>query len=169
MKRLQNRITTALSVLCGLLSLIVVAGITLLDPEGIVIAGDTTDDNIELPVDANVRFIAKSLDNFTAILERPLLYEDRRMPLLPEAATLPMKPKEPLRLKLEGVAISSDQRIALLRNTSDNQLLQLAEGMSYNGWTLETLNSTRVTFLRGEDITEIAMEKAISRQARRRY
>jgi hypothetical protein len=90
------------------------------------------------------------------------------MPPEPVAAAKPVKKKAPLRLKLEGIAISSDKRIALLRSTSDKQALQLVEGMSYQGWTLQELNSSGAKFLRGEDVTEILLETGLSPSSRRR-
>jgi hypothetical protein len=163
---LHNRMTTGLSALCGLLTLILLAEITLLDTTDF--DPDTSRDNIELPVGNSGRFIPKTLAYFTDILERPLLFEGRRMPPEPVAAAKPVKQKAPLRLKLEGIAISSDRRIALLRNTSDNQALQLIEGMSYKGWTLQELNTSGAKFLRGEDVTEIILETGLNPSPRRR-
>lgn len=168
MKRLllRNRMTTGLIVLCGLLALIILTEITLLDTTDF--DPDTFNDDIELPADTKGRFIPKSLAYFTDILERPLLFEGRRMPPEPVAVAKPVKKKAPLRLKLEGIAISSDRRIALLRSTSDNKALQLVEGMSYKGWTLQELNSSGAKFLRGEDVTEIILETALGPSSRRR-
>lgn len=171
MKRLlllHSRPTTILSVLCGMLTLIILAEITLLDPTDFAMASDNSSDNIRLPTNVNTRFIPNSLDSFTEILERPLLFEGRRMPPKPKIAALPKKPKAPLHLKLEGVAIGSNKRIALLRNTSDNQFLQLVEGMSYNGWTLQELNTSGAKFLRGDDVSEINLEIDVSPHGRRR-
>ena len=88
------------------------------------------------------------------------------MPAAPAVAAQPKKPQTPLRLKLEGIAISSDKRIALLRNTADNQLLQLVEGMSHDGWTLEELNSTSGKFIRGSTVTEILLETSVNGRRR---
>ena len=158
--------TTGLVVLCGLLALIILTEIALLDTTDF--EPHTFNDDIELPADTKGRFISKSLAYFTDILERPLLFEGRRMPPEPVAAVKPVKPKAPLRLKLEGVAISSDRRIALLRSPSDNKALQLVEGMSYKGWTLQELNTSGAKFLRGEDVTEILLETGLSPSSRRR-
>lgn len=170
MKRLllHNRMATALSVLCALLTLILLTEITFLDPTDVAVGPGSSNDTFAIPANANMRFIPESLGNFTEILERPLFYKSRRMPSEPTVAALPVKPKAPLGLKLEGVAIRSDRRIALLRNTSDNQLVQLAEGMSHDGWTLQELTTSGARFLRGEDVTEIKLETNVSSQGRRR-
>jgi hypothetical protein len=67
MKRLlmHNRMTTGLIVLCGLLTLIVLAEFTLLDTTDF--EPDTSDDKAELPADTNSRFIPKSLAYFTVV------------------------------------------------------------------------------------------------------
>ena len=170
MKRLllHNRVATGLSGLCALLALIVLAEINFLDTTASVLDADASGESLELSAEKNGAFIPKSLAYFTDILERPLLFEARRMPAKPVAAAVPVKPKAPLHLKLEGVAISSDRRIALLRNPSDKKALQLVEGMSYQGWTLQELNSSGAKFLRGEDVTEILLETGLSPSPRRR-
>jgi hypothetical protein len=146
--------------------LIALAEITFLDPADSAFHSDTSNTNIDLPKLATLDFIPKSPGNFSHILERPLIFKSRRMPVAPAVAAQPKKPQSPLRLKLEGIAISSDRRIALFRNTADNQLLQLVEGMSHDGWTLEELNSNGGKFIRGKTVTEILLETGVSRRRR---
>jgi hypothetical protein len=127
----------------------------------------SADASIELPESTGTMFTPRSLDDYSEVLERPLLFSDRRMPPEPEVQAAPAKPRSPLRLKLEGVAISADSRVALLRNMSDNQLLQLTEGTSHDGWTLEKLSTSGATFRRGEEVTEIVLEVTSNGQRRR--
>ena len=97
MKRmhLHNHLTISLSVLCGALMLIALAEITFLDPADFAIYSDDSNTNIDLPKIANLKFIPKSPGNFTHILERPLLFEGRRMPAAPVVAAQPKKPADP--------------------------------------------------------------------------
>jgi hypothetical protein len=148
--------------------LILLTEISFLDPTDFADVPDAPNDNSAISANANMRFIPESLGNFTEILDRPLLFESRRMPSEPKVAAAPAKPKAPLGLKLEGVAIRSDRRIALLRNTRDNQLLQLGEGMSYGGWTLQMLHISGAKFVRGEDVTEVNLETSTGTHGRRR-
>jgi len=97
--------------------------------------------------------------------ERPVFLESRRMPE-PEAAA-PPPPPTPLRLKLIGVAISGSSRVALLRNTANNQLLQLAEGEMHDGWTLDAVGAKQATFSRGPQTTELPMETEDGNRSRR--
>ncbi len=52
--------------------------------------------------------------------------------------------------------------MAVLRNLNNgNSLVQLAEGESHDGWTLDVLSSTAATFTRnGEQSTELLLDPA---------
>jgi hypothetical protein len=103
-------------------------------------------------------YIPATFDSFTSILERPLLYADRKLPAPPPVVAVAEMPKEPLRLKLEGIALGGGSRIALLRDQSNNSLIHLAEGMTHNGWTLEIIESDKAAFSRDGEITELNLE-----------
>ena len=96
------------------------------------------------------------------MLERPLFYVDRR---LPEPKAVAAAPLTPLRLQLEGVALAGGSRVAVLRKLSDNRLIQLAEGMSHDGWTLEAIMADSARFTRGNEVT--ALDLAPAGNARR--
>jgi len=161
-----NRTTAALLALCGLLTLTLIAQLTLSDPANVASDTDSADSGIALPESTAAIFTPRPLGDYSEVLERPLLFSDRKMPPEPEVKAAPAKPRSPLRLKLEGVAISADSRVALLRNTSDNQLLQLAEGTSHDDWTLEKLSTSGATFRRGEEVSEIVLEVTSNGQRR---
>lgn len=105
------------------------------------------------------------INDLADMLERPLFFDDRRMPE-PEKAE-PPPPPTPLRLKLIGVALSGGARVALLRNTANNQLLQLAEGEIHDGWTLDTVGAKGATFSRGPQTTELPLEVQDDNRPRR--
>jgi hypothetical protein len=54
--------------------------------------------------------------------------------------------------------LSGGTRVAVLRNLVNNGLLQLAEGESHDGWTLDTVSATSASFSRGEQKTELPMD-----------
>jgi len=162
-----NRTTAMLLVLCGLLSVIILVEVYFPEPASPGSDSGTANAGVELPATPVTGFAPRPFSDYAEILERPLLFAGRRMPPEPEQAAAPAIQRSPLRLKLEGVAISSDSRVALLRNMADNQLLQLSEGMSHDGWTLETLNSSAATFRRGEELTEVALETEPNQRRRR--
>jgi len=97
------------------------------------------------------------MGQFVDMVERPLFYIERRLPKPPAAqAAAPA----PLRLKLEGVAIANGSRVAVLRNPNGNRLMQLEEGGTHDGWTLESVDSTSARFKRGEQVTELLLDPA---------
>jgi hypothetical protein len=153
-----NRTTMALLVLCALMLPIVLAQVALYDPVFLPTDADKANVSLDLPENREPLFRPRQFADFSEVLERPLMFAARRMPPEPEAAPIRAAPKTPLRLGLEGVAISADSRVALLRNTVNNQLLQLAEGMSHDGWTLETIRSSGATFRRGDEAADLLLD-----------
>jgi len=87
-----------------------------------------------------------------------LLYADRKLPAPPPVVAAAEMPKEPLRLKLEGVALGGGSRTALLRDQSDNSLIHLAEGMTHNGWVLELIGSANAVFSRDGEVAELNLD-----------
>ncbi len=101
---------------------------------------------------------------FADMRERPLFFVDRRMPVPPTVAP---PPPTPLRLTLEGVAMTAGSRVAVLRNTGNNQLLTLAEGAAHEGWVLEAIAADGARFSRGAEVTELPLEPDTSARGRR--
>jgi len=61
-------------------------------------------------------------------------------------------------LKLQGVAMNGGSRVAVLRNTSNNLLLQMVENEIHDGWTLEQITSSAARFSRGAQIAELTVD-----------
>lgn len=159
-----DRSTRLLMVTCALLAAIVVA--QLIFPAAVPdnrAPGTSADD---LTFGVLPSYTPQSFDHFSEILERPLFFQDRRLPPEPVAAATPTAAPEPLRLNLEGVAITSDSRVALLRDQRNNALIQVAEGMPHNGWTLEDVESGAVIFRRGEQTSRLELEIQANRPGR---
>lgn len=113
------------------------------------------------------QYTARSLTEFDQILARPLFFEDRRMPVIPEKVPEAER-LEPLRLTLEGVAIGGDTRVAVLVDEHERGQIRLAEGMSHNGWTLESVTSAGAEFRRGEELTRLELDNGDDPRRRRR-
>jgi hypothetical protein len=111
----------------------------------------------EAPSFEDSAYFPPRLDDLAEMLDRPLFYADRRMPVQPKPTAAPVAPT-PLRLQLEGVAITADSRVAVLRDLKNNQLLQLTEGMSHDGWTLDAVTASSATFKRDAEIQELPLE-----------
>jgi len=139
------------------LALILAVELLLPSQQGTANATATNDDSAMLPDFGNTSVVAPPIAQFVDMMERPLFFTDRRMPE-PEADTAPVAPPTPLRLKLEGIALAGGSRVAVLRNLNGDGLLQLAEGETHEGWTLDSLTSTSANFSRGPQQSELLLD-----------
>ncbi len=103
------------------------------------------------------------------ILERPLFRPGREPPPPPPPEEVAAKaaPREPLKLKLEGVAINREARVAVVRDLTSREILRLGEGDSHKGWTLEQVHARKVTFERRGEKRELELEEDASVRPRR--
>lgn len=112
----------------------------------------------EMPDFGNAAHNPPALSALSDMLERPVFFVDRKLPEPPKQAAPPPPPPKPLMLQLRGVALAGGTRVALLSNTANRQLLQLAEGESHEGWTLDEVTSTGARFSRGGQVSELLLE-----------
>ena len=143
-----------------LMALVVSAQLLLPAQPGAANAATTDDEQTALPEFGDTGVAAPPMAQLVDMMERPLFFPDRRMPE-PEVEEAPPPPVAPLRLKLEGIAIAGGSRVAVLRNLSDNGLVQLAEGEAHGGWTLDEISSNSAKFSRnGAQSTELLLDPA---------
>lgn len=158
-----NSTTRALALMS--LGLLVIAAVQLAfpaQPPAVTIADGAA---AELPaISAPPVYVPATFDSFTSVLDRPLFYADRKLPAPPPVVAAPEIPKEPLRLKLEGIALGGGSRIALLRDQSNNSLISIAEGMTHNGWTLDRIESDKAIFSRDTEVTQLDLEVQTGRR-----
>jgi len=152
-----NRLTRVL--LANSLLLVLIIAMQILFPAAPSVDGSVSlpDDEASLPDFGSEALSPPMLADLNEMLNRPLFYDDRRMPEPPKDET-PPPPPTPLLLKLQGVALAGGTRVAVLRNLRNNSLLQLAEGDTHDGWTLDVVNSNSATFSRGEETTELPLD-----------
>ena len=164
--QLPGRTTQALLASSAVLSLFI--AMHLLFPAAPTVAEmrSLPDDQTSLPEFGSEALTPPALADLGEMLERPLFFEDRRMPEPPEDTT-PPPPPEPLMLKLQGVALTGGSRVAVLRNTSNNLILQLVEGETHDGWTLDEITTTSARFSRGAQTTELLLEQENTNPRRR--
>jgi len=110
-----------------------------------------------LPEFGDVSLSPPRMAELADMLDRPLFFVDRRMPEPPKEQA-PAAPPTPLRLQLEGVAITSGASVAVLRNLADNKLVQLAEGDTHDGWTLDSVGANSARFSRGAQVSELTLD-----------
>ncbi len=109
-------------------------------------AGGETPPMAALP--AQPSYALAPLDDFSAILERPLFSPTRRPPAQGEAPTA--TPESKLQVTLVGVIISSEEQIAIVRLKDASRFERLSVGDSFQGWILDSIEPSRVTFRRGD-------------------
>ena len=156
-----NRLTPALLTACVLFGTILAFEWYTLSRED----GITTGNKAQPATAADVQltrteFAAPDFEAFSEIIERPLFTEGRTPPEQPtpeQAAVKPVK-QTPLTLRLEGIALTPAARIAVVRDIPGNKLLRLAEGAKHQGWEVESIHATGVTFKRGEETHELTLE-----------
>lgn len=156
-----NRISRPTLALAGanlLVALIVAAQLLYPADAGSAVDSMPADSDVPLPDFGDTALSQPRMADLADMLDQPLFFVARRMPE-PPAAT-PAAPPTPLKLKLEGIAIAGGSRVAVLRNLNGNHLLQLVEGDTHDGWTLESVGSTSANFKRGEQVTELALDPA---------
>jgi len=102
-------------------------------------------------------FIPPGIMTFSEIMERPLFVAGREPPPEPKAAPVAEARLAPLRLLLEGVAITPSAEIAVVRDPSSNRIKQLEKGMKHQGWELTAITSTGATFRNGEHTHELKL------------
>ena len=88
------------------------------------------------------------VEDFSAILERPLFSPTRRPPAEGVITTTVSEPK--LQVTLVGVIISSEEQIAIVRISDTTSFARLSVGDSFQGWTLDSIEPSRITFRRGD-------------------
>jgi hypothetical protein len=105
-----------------------------------------------------VEYTPPTFKVFDEILRRPLFSESREPPPPPEKVSVVSAPVVThIRLELEGVAITPDARIAVLRDLTTKQVLHLAEGDSHNGWKLERVTTDKALFKSNQQSVELEL------------
>jgi type II secretory pathway component PulC len=108
-------------------------------------------------LDAGTGYTAPAIVAFSDILERPLFTEGRTPPAPAQPIAVAVK-STPLRLQVEGVAITPETRIAVVRNLDNRDLLRLSEGSTFQGWVLQTVDSRGASFIKDGEVQEFVLD-----------
>jgi hypothetical protein len=117
--------------------------------------------------------------SYTEILARPLFVSSRR-PLPPKLALrqrpassappappppplpVPVEPPKPTMRKgqfiLDGIIITKDKNIALLREVSTRKMVRVELGQEINGMQIEKLERDKITFKQGDEHEELVLK-----------
>lgn len=155
--RIANRYTLYLLVGCGLLGYQLDQQLNEVATGGRATASAPAATGFNPP--PRDRFSAPGFAAYGEVIERPLFLEGRRPP--PEPKPEPVAPvqRQPLRLVLEGIVISADERIAVLLDTSTKEVLHLTAGMEHGGWELVAVTDNVATFKQQERTQELTLEE----------
>ncbi len=88
------------------------------------------------------------VEDFSEILDRPLFSPTRRPPA--QGVVSVEAPEPELQVTLVGVIISSEEQIAIVRLKDADRFARLSVGDSLQGWILDSIEPSRVTFRRGD-------------------
>ncbi|MES9945463.1 MAG: type II secretion system protein N [Candidatus Thiodiazotropha sp.] len=105
-----------------------------------------------------IRFVPISLKAYEEINERPLFVEGRLPPAEPVQKRVSRMPRKPLRLKLEGVAMMPDHKVAIIRDLDSNELLRVSQGMNKYDWKVESVDSQSAVITRKGERLELKLE-----------
>ncbi len=97
---------------------------------------------------AQLNYAMAPVEDFSLILERPLFSPTRRPPA--EGAVTPEISESELQVTLVGVIISSEEQIAIVRLKDVTRFARLSVGDSFQGWILDSIEPSRITFRRGD-------------------
>ncbi|PVV19932.1 MAG: hypothetical protein B6D74_13905 [gamma proteobacterium symbiont of Ctena orbiculata] len=98
--------------------------------------------------DGMVGFVPISIKAYSEITPRPLFVEGRLPPAEPEPKAAGRTASKPLRLKLEGVALMPQNKVAIIRDLETNELYRVSQGMNKNDWKVESVDSESATVVR---------------------
>ena len=114
------------------------------------------------------RFVPPTKSALHEILERPLFSEERAPPevSVETAKTETIAKPANLLLQLEGIVITPDKRIVLVRDLTSDEFIKLPEGMEIKGWLMEGVNPQRALFKRGDQNKELVFELKNSQNKR---
>ncbi len=94
------------------------------------------------------QFSMLPIEDFQAILERPLFSPSRRPPTVGSVEF--SAPTPDVSFLLKGILINGDEHTALFRSQRGDELMRLREGDKMEGWTLVRIEADQVILARGE-------------------
>jgi general secretion pathway protein N len=97
-------------------------------------------------------------DAFSEIAERPLFIPDRRPQFDAEPAR-PTPAPVPPSLLVEGVVLAPERHYAVIRHGAPPRLDSVSEGETIDGWTVASIDRSRVTLRAGNATIEFAVGK----------
>ncbi len=137
-----------LLVVCGALSWLIYREL-MLGPSTEAAAKASTAVATTLPaLPPEPQFSMLPIEDFQAILERPLFSPNRRPPTVGSVEF--SAPTPDVSFLLKGILIDGDERTAFFRSQRGGEFVHLREGDKMEGWTLVRIEADEVLFASGE-------------------
>jgi type II secretory pathway component PulC len=127
-------------------------------PNSQALARSSAERTVDLPdLPLAPKFAMTAIENYQAVLERPLFSPNRRPPLEDPMMTSVSKDFD---FELKGVVIDDDVRTALFRRRADGQIVRLTKGDEIEGWRLLEVELDFVVIERDgqEEVLELAFD-----------
>ncbi len=137
-----------LLVVCGALSLLIYRELTLGPSTEAAAKGSTAVPTTLSALPPEPQFSMLPIEDFQAILERPIFSPGRRPP--PVGSVELSATTGDVSFVLKGILIDADERTALFRSKRSDKLVRLGEGDKIEGWTLVRIEADQVILASGE-------------------
>lgn len=167
MSRKQIFASLLLLALCAGLAHALMAELEAAPRSGPVVTGVRSKEDSGVRPTARGHFKAPSLSQLSAITERPLFFEGRRMPVLTPEEKAVAKPPQDASVVLYGVIIAPDQRVALIQPASTGEVAQLTVGQMVEGWLIKEIMSDRIVLHQGDNVEEVQIKEVVPPKPRR--
>ncbi|MEE4379665.1 MAG: hypothetical protein V2J55_19430 [Candidatus Competibacteraceae bacterium] len=157
-------ITAVLALFCFAMSALVVNAI--LNPPKLPTAQGVNPSNDSSPLAESMLsvqdFAVAPLDDYADIIERPLFLEARRPPdpeqeeIAEPEAPAPSE-KQDVTFLLQGVLVTPESTMALLRVEQDNKVVRLRVGEKEGDWQVESIQPDSVSLRSGEEVVKVSL------------
>ncbi len=108
-------------------------------------------------------FSMPPIEDFGETLDRPLFSKIRRPPPEPDAPAEEPKKKQTVKVRLAGVVISPQERVALVQEPRAREITRLRVGQEIEGWVLEAILADRIVLRFGELREEVKIAGEVRR------
>ena len=104
------------------------------------------------------------IEDFGETLDRPLFSKIRRPPPpAPDAPADKPEKKQTVKVRLAGVVISPEERVALVQEPRAREITRLKVGQEIEGWVLEAILADRIVLRFGELREEVKIAGEVRR------
>lgn len=109
-------------------------------------------------------FSMPPIEDFGETLDRPLFSKIRRPPApAPDAPAQEPEKKQKVKVRLAGVIISPEERVALVQEPRAREITRLRVGQEIEGWVLESILADRIVLRFGEVREEVKIAGEVRR------